>query len=53
MTPDGPSHERFFQPSRDADSPWFVVAEEGGGGAVNVNRRTDGPWERFTVVVVR
>jgi len=37
----------------DGDSPWFVVAEEGGGGAVNVNRRTDGPWERFTVVVVR
>ena len=37
----------------DADSPWFVVAEEGGGGAVNVNRRTDGPWERFTLVAVR
>ena len=37
----------------DTDPPWFVVAEEGGGGAVNVNRRTDGPWERFTLVAVR
>jgi len=35
------------------DPPWFVVAEEGGGGAVNVNRRTDGPWEQFTLLLVR
>jgi len=35
------------------DPPWFVVAEEGGGGAVNVNRRARGPWESFTLALVR
>jgi hypothetical protein len=35
------------------DPPWFVTAEEGGGGVVNVNRRFDGPWQRFTVLLVR
>ena len=37
-----------------AEQPgWYVTAEEGGGGAVNVNRRTRGPWESFTIVVAK
>jgi len=36
-----------------AQPGWYVTAEEGGGGAVNVNRRTRGPWESFTIVVAK
>jgi len=28
----------------------FVVAENGGGGAVKANRDEKGPWERFTII---
>jgi hypothetical protein len=28
----------------------YVVAEDGGGGAVNANRTVIGPWEKFTLV---
>lgn len=28
---------------------YYMVAENGGGGAVNVNRTTPGPWETFTI----
>jgi hypothetical protein len=28
---------------------WWVVAENGGGGTVNANRSSVGPWERFTI----
>jgi hypothetical protein len=31
--------------------PWYVSAELGGGGAINVNRQSKGAWEVFTVVV--
>jgi hypothetical protein len=32
---------------------WYVTAEEGGGGAVNVNRSVRGDWQIFTIVAVR
>jgi len=31
-------------------TPWYVGAELGGGGPVNVNRRSRGEWETFSVV---
>ena len=29
--------------------PYYMVAEGGGGGAVNVNRTAIGPWEQFVI----
>jgi len=36
---------------RTPDDPsQYVTAEEGGGGAVRVNRQAKGPWQTFTIV---
>jgi hypothetical protein len=35
---------------RAADTPWFVVAESGGGGNVLVNSGSRGGWESFTIL---
>lgn len=31
---------------------WYVVAENGGGGVVNANRTSAGPWETFRIVPI-
>jgi len=31
------------------DAGYYVVAENGGGGVVNANRLSVGPWETFTI----
>lgn len=36
-----------------AENGNFMVAEGGGGGAVNANRTGLGPWERFTLTYAR
>jgi hypothetical protein len=33
------------------DTPWFAVAESGGGGNVNVNSTSRGAWETFTIQI--
>jgi hypothetical protein len=33
-----------------ADNGDYVVAENGGGGVVNANRGSAGPWESFTLI---
>jgi len=35
---------------RTSDAVHYLVAEDGGGGAVNADRRTAGLWETFTLV---
>jgi len=34
-------------------TPWYVIAESGGGRNVNVNSTNRGPWETFTVTFVQ
>jgi hypothetical protein len=34
---------------KHVDTGLYMVAENGGGGAVNVNRATAGPWETFRI----
>jgi hypothetical protein len=36
---------------RANDTVWYVVAESGGGGNVNVNSTNRGAWETFTIVI--
>jgi hypothetical protein len=36
---------------RANDTPWFVVAESGGGANVNVNSTNRGAWETFTITI--
>lgn len=31
--------------------PWYVSADLGGGGTLNVNGRSQGAWETFTIVI--
>lgn len=33
-----------------ASNGQYVVAEDGGGGQINANRQTPGPWETFTLI---
>lgn len=40
----------FALKSESTGTTYYVVAEDGGGGAVNVNRTVQGPWESFTFV---
>jgi hypothetical protein len=37
---------------RTSDAVHYLVAEDGGGGAVNADRRTAGLWETFTLLAV-
>jgi len=40
----------FALKSESTGTVYYVVAENGGGGTVNVNRTSLGPWESFTFV---
>jgi hypothetical protein len=37
---------------RAGDSSWYVVADGGGGGSVNVTSASRGGWETFTILFV-